>query len=837
MSVSTRNRSSILAVKSVWTVIALAGFLRAEPALPVFLADNHAETFGWITRNFDPDDRYQLILVDAHSDASAAERSEEIRERLRRVPSVEARAERVEEWRRNGRIQAYNWIEPLMPRPIDRVLWLRPSSPTPDELTGPTEEAVEALDGRLEVEPRSAGSFEGRWTTVDLSVFQTWKPGGERIILSIDLDYFAGMEPGVRIREFEAVWQHAMSWSGLEGVAFCVSRPWLKNDAEADALVTMATDAVSRTRGATLEMDASIDDRPDASALAGKSRQPPSRWDAAHASAALREKWIHLGDRLRITDRKRSWNDIRDGWVSRGFQIAPDHGEPDCDGIWRFSIDEPPVLRVDSAKEASGKVRWFILEPANAAYDLWPETRLGKNFAASPGRWIYETRRSLGETHDFALTADKWRQKGPGRARIEAEVETEDGWLPTPPVEVRLTVGSGFHASLSECFGMPYAFGIAGVADAGLTGVETGWGSDCSNFLIHAWRRNGNAMPWGDPGRLRSNLSTLAEHLKATDRPAIPAEDIRRGLAIDFGQHVAVLWEDREPVGTLDENDLLAHHLGGFPEIVTLSELAKKRPAFALRTPRMPDNAVDVRIAGDVVMAGEERVSHPEFERRDADLFLANLEGVPSLKVPEHAPRHDFRFPPERLGWLKEQGIDAVSLANNHAGDAGRDGLLEATETLRSNKIGFCGAGRNSAEACRPWKTDRSGVKIAVFGISLVEALVATDDQSGVAKLPEHQVLLDRELRESTSRGERVIVLLHAGDEYRTLVNESQRRWARWLAQRGVSIIAGSHSHVVQREEIFAGTRIHHSLGNAVYPKSLKGADSGAVVTFQIHKP
>jgi hypothetical protein len=834
MSVSTRNRSLILAAKSVWTVIALAGFLRAEQMLPVFLADNHAETFGWITRTFDPDDRYQLILVDAHSDASAAERSEEIREQLRRVASLEARAARVEEWRKNGRIQAFNWIEPLMPRPIDRVLWLRP---TADELPKSTAEAVESLDGRLEVEPRSAGSFEGRWTTVNPAGFQTWKPGGERIILSIDLDYFAGMEPEARYREFEAIWQHAMNWPGLEGVAFCVSRPWLKNDAEADALVTMATDAVSRTRGATLEMDASIDDRPDASALAGKSQQPLSRWDAAHASAALRERWFHLGDRLRITDRKRSWNDIRDGWVSRGFQIAPDHGEADCDGIWRFPINEPPVLRVDSAREASGRVRWFILEPSNVAYDLWPETRLGKNFATSPGRWIYETRRSLGETHDFALTADKWKPEGLGRARIQAEVETSDGWLPAPPVEVRLTDGSGFHASLSECFGMPYAFGIAGVADAGLTGVESGWGSDCSNFLIHAWRRNGIAMPWGDPGRLRSNLSTLAEHLTPTDRPAILTDDVRRGIVIDFGQHVAALWEDREPVGTLDGNDLLAHHLGGFPEIVTLSELAKNRPAFALRTPRMPGAAVDVRIAGDVVMAGEERVSMPEFERRGADLFLANLEGVPSLKAPEHAPRHDFRFPPERLAWLREKGVDAVSLANNHAGDAGRDGLLEAMEALRSHKIGFCGAGRNSAEACRPWKTDSGGVRIAVFGISLVDALAATDDQPGVAQLPGHQGLLERELRDSINRGEKVFVLLHAGDEYRTPVNDSQRRWARWLAQLGVSVIAGSHPHVVQREETFAGARIHHSLGNAVYPKSLKGTDSGAVVTFRIHEP
>lgn len=70
-------------------------------ALPVFMADNHAETYGWITRTFDPDDAFTLVLIDAHSDASAAERSEEMREGIRRVPDLATRAARVEQWRRN----------------------------------------------------------------------------------------------------------------------------------------------------------------------------------------------------------------------------------------------------------------------------------------------------------------------------------------------------------------------------------------------------------------------------------------------------------------------------------------------------------------------------------------------------------------------------------------------------------------------------------------------------------------------------------------------------------------------------------------------------------------
>jgi hypothetical protein len=157
-----------------------------------------------------------------------------------------------------------------------------------------------------------------------------------------------------------------------------------------------------------------------------------------------------------------------------------------------------------------------------------------------------------------------------------------------PPIELRLAQGTGFRAALSECFRMPYVFGIGGVAEDDLTGVESGWGSDCANFLIHAWRRNGIPLAWGDPGRLRSQLATRMEHVTMKDAAPIIPEDIERGMAIDFGKHVAALWEDRPPLGRLSGTDLVAHHLGGFPEIVELSSLTRSRPVFSLRVPPEP---------------------------------------------------------------------------------------------------------------------------------------------------------------------------------------------------------------------------------------------------------
>lgn len=837
MCASTRSRTSGLPVRSLLALIAATLPLHAEPHLRVYLSDNHAETFGWITRVTNLDARHRLVLVDAHSDASATERSEEIREQLRRVPSLTERSARIETWRASGRLQAFNWIEPLMPRPLEHVTWLAGSRITGDSLIRKTREATALLDGRLEVEPRDAGPFATRWDTVDLDRLERSKLPTEHVILAIDLDFFSGMAPGERDQTFERIWTQAMSWPHLTGVAFSVSRPWLNDAAEADALVHLACDAVLRTRGATMEMDVSIDDRPDQSLKAlATGGTPPPRWDARTASTELKTLWAAMGSRLVMTDRK-GMAEAFHREIRTAFSVripSADHGEPDSDGVWRFPLENAPVLRVDLDDECSGRVRWYRLEPAHAAVDLLPETGLGKGFAHQPAGRVLEIRKPLCMTEDGALTPERWAPKSPGRIRIAAEVETRQGWRITSPIEIRLWEGDGFHAALSECFGMPYVFGIAAVEEQDRTGVDTGWGADCSNLLIHAWRRIGEPLHWGDPGRLRQHLRTLAEDLTPTSRPQLDPEAVRRGVMVDFGSHVAAVWKDQPPLGTLDGGDLLLHHLGGFPEVVGLTEIAAGRGRFALRTPHPEKPAVVVRVAGDVVLAGSGRIAVDGFAKGAADWFFANLEGIPTTHAPQGNPRYDFRFPPDRLAWLRECGVDGVSLANNHAGDAGPDGLLDGIEALQSAGIRSTGAGRNAQEACRPILLEKHGVTLAVFGICGVEAMAAGPDTPGVACLPQHAALLERELLKAAADGATPVVLLHHGNEYTARVSDAQRDLIRWLARRGARWIFGSHPHVVQRTEHSCGAMIHHSLGNAVYPKALKGADSGVVVERRI---
>lgn len=328
----------------------------------------------------------------------------------------------------------------------------------------------------------------------------------------------------------------------------------------------------------------------------------------------------------------------------------------------------------------------------------------------------------------------------------------------------------------------------------------------------------------------------IAGDVGLADAVKIKRGQIDRGIAIDFGKHAAALWEDREPIGVLGGNDLVMHHLGGSPEIVALETLAASRPVFSVRVPASPARCV-MKFAGDVVLSDEDRTVVAGFERGEADGFVVNLEGIPSMREPVGKPRYDFRFPPGRLAWLKSRGVDAVSLANNHAADAGREGIIEGIAALREAGIAVFGAGADDAEACRPWRIERKGVRMAVFGVSYFPDGAAGADQAGVAALPAHRELLEREFQEALGKGERIIVMVHGGDEYDDLVNDEQRRWARWLVARGASFIVGAHPHVIQREEAHGGAVIVHSLGNAVYPRKLSGAASGKVRALNIGAP
>src|SRR5437660_5036959 len=128
------------------TLCTAALLIAASPAiagkvLPIYIEDNHAGTFYWLAQKLDLDQPCTLILFDAHSDASGIFDSDRIRNALRNVTSSQDRQALLDHWRSDGTVQCFNWIEPLMPAPIARVIWVPADTLSAPELSRRAKEA------------------------------------------------------------------------------------------------------------------------------------------------------------------------------------------------------------------------------------------------------------------------------------------------------------------------------------------------------------------------------------------------------------------------------------------------------------------------------------------------------------------------------------------------------------------------------------------------------------------------------------------------------------------------------------------------------------------------
>ena len=109
---------------SVCLGLCATAFASSPTNLPVYFEDAHTGSFYWIIQNVPLDRDYQLVLIDAHSDASEVLGSDSIRRTVREASGSNEMDGLVRQWRANGAIQCFNWIEPLIPHPITKVWWV-----------------------------------------------------------------------------------------------------------------------------------------------------------------------------------------------------------------------------------------------------------------------------------------------------------------------------------------------------------------------------------------------------------------------------------------------------------------------------------------------------------------------------------------------------------------------------------------------------------------------------------------------------------------------------------------------------------------------------------------
>jgi poly-gamma-glutamate synthesis protein (capsule biosynthesis protein) len=200
-----------------------------------------------------------------------------------------------------------------------------------------------------------------------------------------------------------------------------------------------------------------------------------------------------------------------------------------------------------------------------------------------------------------------------------------------------------------------------------------------------------------------------------------------------------------------------------------------------------------------------------------ADLAMVNLEGPAPVKALYHTQGKVFTFDQSLLAGLKNAGIDVVSLANNHIGNAGKQGIRETIAALDGIGIAHGGAGADDVFARAPVIFTIQGVKVAYLAYdAIAPSYAAGPNLPGTAELSTGVAPAD--IKAARAAGAQfVIVFPHWGEEYRASPTGAQRTWAHQMIDAGADIVIGSHSHYAGGMETYKGKPIWYSLGNFVF--------------------
>src|SRR5437773_8199321 len=539
--------------------------------LPIYIEDNHAGTFYWLAQNIDLDQPCTLVHFDAHSDASGIFDSDKIRAALRNVSSGQDRQTLLDRWRAKGAVQCFNWIEPLMPAPIAKVIWVPAEKLSPAEIRGRTQEATAFLDGHLEAAPRKSGSLRGSYVVSDFESLQKYLAPTEPLVVTIDLDYFAGLSVVEQGSAFARIWNFMFDRPNLRAITFAISRPYLKSEDEGQRLLMLALTSALSLPTAQIEFEPFLTVANDHSNLAkeliAKGEKLPT-FDLTQAPQAIRARILSERQRILVRHDAARWQQLLRTWDDEAPQLhlQVKHRQASTDNVWRIPADEPAEIELVAEPWTTKpeKIEWFALTPKYLRCNLTDLSTDQVGFVANAASRPAWNELPIAH-HDSALPIRKLDnlfdpQWHCGSLRLRARAVVDGKIRETPVLELRQFIGSGFRSAITEEFGLPYLFGSGELSENSDTGPETNLGADCANFVVYALRRQGQRVPWSDPKRLREDLELVTR--SATPGTArISAEDLQRGVIVHLGTHVAAVMEDRQPVGILSENDLVAHQL------------------------------------------------------------------------------------------------------------------------------------------------------------------------------------------------------------------------------------------------------------------------------------
>ena len=199
-----------------------------------------------------------------------------------------------------------------------------------------------------------------------------------------------------------------------------------------------------------------------------------------------------------------------------------------------------------------------------------------------------------------------------------------------------------------------------------------------------------------------------------------------------------------------------------------------------------------------------------------SDIVIGNLEVVLSRFDPQtdsFAKTH-LRAQPVAVAGLTYAGINAVTLANNHIMQHGREAVLETIRILDENAIAHTGIESAESKIKNFRLIEKKGRKVGLLGYNFRPGQYSVSPRIDVAGN------LDRicsDIEAYKGQCDFLVLSLHWGEEFIGRPSPEQVQMGRKFITCGAHVILGHHPHILQGVELYRGRVIAYSLGDFVF--------------------
>lgn len=233
---------------------------------------------------------------------------------------------------------------------------------------------------------------------------------------------------------------------------------------------------------------------------------------------------------------------------------------------------------------------------------------------------------------------------------------------------------------------------------------------------------------------------------------------------------------------------------------------------------------------------------------KKADCAVGNLETVLSSSSPYAAEQTHIgnmpncNAPAVFLSALKYAGFDAFALANNHSIDAGIKGMTETLDALDDYGVPGTGVFRSASDK-HFLMLDVNGIKVALISYTeLYNSMYYILKNAGktymINSFSEAAVRSDVSAAKAAG-AEFIVAYNHWDIEHQTKPTNETRVHAQMMANAGVDLIIGSHSHCLQPSVWLTandGRRVlcMYSMGNFISSMSRDSANDTVILEVKL---